>query len=103
MSEIGRRLVFGGESMVEIEPFPVPEPGPGQVLVRVSRSQISAGSEKNGLVASSRPDARRPMGYTTVGRVQSVGAGVEEFQPGDRVLAFGNHGSHWLVGEAGRS
>jgi 2-desacetyl-2-hydroxyethyl bacteriochlorophyllide A dehydrogenase len=103
MSEMGRRLVFGGEGLVEIETFPVPEPGPGQLLVRVSRSQISAGSEKNGLVAPSRSGARRAMGYTTVGRILAVGAGTEEFQPGDRVLAFGNHGTHWLVGEAGRS
>ena len=57
----GRRLVAVG-GHVEIEPFEVPEPGPGQVLVRVARSQVSAGSEKNALLAASAEP--QPLGYT---------------------------------------
>ena len=45
MSEIGRRLMRVEGKRVEIEEFEVPEPGPGQVLVRVNRSQVSAGTE----------------------------------------------------------
>jgi 2-desacetyl-2-hydroxyethyl bacteriochlorophyllide A dehydrogenase len=103
VSEAGRRLVLVGRERVEIETFDVPEPGPGQVLVRVHRSQVSAGSEKNAFLGASNPEARRTTGYTTVGRVLAVGPGVEEYREGERVLAFGNHGSHWLTGQAGRS
>ncbi len=100
MSEIGSRLVFVGTNSVEVETFDVPDPGPGQILVRVHRSQVSAGSEKNALLGASSSDARRPTGYTTVGEVLAVGSGREDFDPDDRVLAFGNHGSHWLVDPA---
>ena len=97
MAEVGRRLVQVGGNRVEIEEFDVPEPGPGEVLVRVTRSQISAGSERSGFRDDVPADARRHLGYTTVGRVQAVGEGVEEFAVGDRVLAWGPHGSHWLA------
>lgn len=97
MNEIGSRLVLVGANGVEVETFDVPEPGPGQILIRVNRSQVSAGSEKNALLGASSSDARRPTGYTTVGVALAVGAGAADFAPGDRVLTFGNHGSHWLV------
>ena len=92
-------MVFVGRDRVELEDFDVPEPGPGQVLMRVSRSQVSAGSEKNALLGAKSADARRPTGYTTVGRVIASGRGMEEYKPGDRILAFGNHGTHWLTGQ----
>ena len=115
MSDIGRRLVKVGAGRVEVETFEVPEPGPGEVLMRVHRSQVSAGSEKNVLMLDEkgppmiRPslsgwlfggvpvDSRRFTGYTTVGRVLAAGTGMEEYKPGDRVLAHGIHGSHWVT------
>ncbi len=97
MAEVGRRLVQVGGNRVEIEEFDVPEPGPGEVLVRVTRSQISAGSERSGFRDDVASDARRHLGYTTVGRVQAVGDGVGDFAVGDRVLAWGPHGSHWIA------
>ena len=60
MAEVGRRLVQVGGNRVEIEEFDVPEPGPGEVLVRVTRSQISAGSERSGF----RDDAPRTRAVT---------------------------------------
>lgn len=96
----GQRLIFRSGFRVDLEPFEVPPPGPGQVLLRVTRSQVSAGSELNGLRALDRsgPEAPgRPGGYTTVGRVLAVGPGVDGFKEGDRMLAFGNHASHVLV------
>ena len=95
MPEAGRRLVQVGGDRVEIESFDVPEPGPGEVLVRVHRSQISAGSERSGFGPSVDQARRRYLGYTTVGHVQATG--VEGFAVGDRVMAWGPHGSHWLA------
>ena len=90
MAEIGRRLTVIGGQMVIVESFDVPEPGPGQVLVRVSRSQVSAGSERRRFRGGVERDPNlplgyleTPLGYTTVGRVEAVGSGVDDF-PGGR-------------------
>ena len=100
----GQRLVVDPAGQVHIETFEVQQPGPGQVLVRVACSQVSAGSELNGVrqrrAASLEERAQfepRHLGYTTVGRVEAVGEGIVDFEPGDRVLCAGNHGTHWLV------
>ncbi len=89
----GRRLA-AVDGRIEMEDLTYPDPGPGQVLVRVTRSLVSAGSER-GAVAPPRSE-RRPLGYTTVGRVVEAGAGMEDFRPGDRVFTFGYHGTHWV-------
>ena len=47
MDETGVRLVFRSDRRVETETYAVPEPEPGQVLVRVARSHVSAGTEMN--------------------------------------------------------
>ncbi|HEY3108518.1 MAG TPA: zinc-binding alcohol dehydrogenase [Chloroflexota bacterium] len=97
VSARGHRLLVGGGA-VELAEHEWPDPGPGQILVRVARSQVSAGSEMNAHRAAAASGGEpRPTGYTTVGRVELVGPDVERFRPGDRVLAFGNHASHCLV------
>ena len=40
-----RRLLFVAPRRVEMAPVDVPEPGPGQLLVRTVRSGISPGTE----------------------------------------------------------
>ena len=96
MSTLGKRLVVVGGKRVEIEDVEIPDPGPGQVLVRITRSLVSAGSEKSLLLQKTHPDTKSNLGYTTVGRVQKSGTGMESFKPGDRVFTFGHHGTHWL-------
>ena len=103
MAEMGRMLsVVDGERVV-VETFEVGEPGPGEVLVRVNRTQVSAGSEKGRFRGASAPDPKIPLGYweippgyTAAGRVQAIGPGVEGFEIGDRVFASGRHASHLL-------
>ena len=97
MLEMGRRLVQIGGDRVEIENFDLPEPGPGEVLVRIHRSQISAGSERTGFGPDVDQNHRRYLGYSTVGHVQATGDGVEGFAVDDRVMAWGPPGSHWLA------
>jgi 2-desacetyl-2-hydroxyethyl bacteriochlorophyllide A dehydrogenase len=99
MGETGLRLVFRSDGRVETEEYAVPEPGPRQVLVRVHRSHVSAGTEMNffRLNPPDGPLQRTPLGYMTVGTVERVGDEISEYAPGDRVLTCGHHGSYWLV------
>ena len=101
MTMDAKRLKVTDDGRVEIESYPVPIPGPDQVLVRILVTHVSAGSEVNvlrqrrGAPAGNFPDAG--LGYTALGVVEQVGADVVGRQPGDRVLCGGNHGTHWLV------
>ena len=89
----GRRLI-AVDGRIEMEDTEFPDPGPGQVLVRVTKSLVSAGSEQGALIRAT--SERRPLGYTTVGRVIEAGAGMEAFRQGDRAFTFGFHGTHWV-------
>ncbi|MAG37530.1 MAG: hypothetical protein CL878_14940 [Dehalococcoidia bacterium] len=95
-----RRVLFTGPRQGEIERFSLPAPAPRQVLVRATRTLISAGSEVKGFrgVSSGGPtDYPRRPGYSFVGLVEQVGAAVTEVQPGDRVATQKGHASHALV------
>lgn len=100
--ETGKVVVFPHEHAAVLEDFPVPTPGPGQILVKSAYSCISAGTERKrymNVYADSgvpqRPFPVRP-GYANVGTVVEVGAGVTAYQPGERVLTMANHASHYL-------
>ena len=96
----GQRLIFRSGFRVDLEPFEVPAPGPGQVLLRVTRSQVSAGSELNGLRALDGAALRprvAPVATPPSGASWRWGRGWTASSEGDRVLAFGNHASHVLV------
>jgi L-iditol 2-dehydrogenase len=88
---------------VELESFPVPVPQAGQVLVRNTHSQVSAGSETNflrfGPQSYGLPDnvLRANVGYMTVGRIAAIGPGVTGFAVGDRVTTTAGHASHSII------
>ena len=104
----GKRLVsvYQGPDVnrtIEIEDFETSEIGDSQVLVRVSKSQVSAGSEKgyvtgmHSLLKVELEKYDNNPGYTTVGHVLESGKSMSAFKPGDRVLTYGNHASHWVT------
>lgn len=104
MSISGKRLVQNPEGVVQVEDFAIPAPKPDQVLVGVTVTQVSGGSEMNGVrrrrnaTATERKQFQTtPMGYTAVGRVEAVGSQITDWAVGDRVLVGGSHASHWLV------
>ena len=69
---------------LRLEELPVPEIGPGEMLVRVHASGI-CGSD---LMEWYRlPKAPLVLGHEIAGEVAGVGPGVEKFAPGDRVIA----------------
>ena len=98
----GSRLVFHPGMRVDVEEFTVLAPGANEVLVRVSRSQVSAGTELNLLRGMERSGRHAGYpGYAAVGRVLDVGGGITDFAPGARVLTMGRHATHCTVDVTG--
>jgi len=92
----GWRVVVRASGVVETERYPIPRPGPGQVLIETEWTAISAGTEL-GVQEQSRSGDYYP-GYSNVGRVVARGEGTSGVEVGTRVLSFGNHASHVLSG-----
>jgi L-iditol 2-dehydrogenase len=70
---------------LELADFPQPQPGPGDVLIRVAACGI-CGSDVHGYDGTS--GRRIPpivMGHEAAGLVAAVGTRVSRFKPGDRV------------------
>jgi threonine dehydrogenase-like Zn-dependent dehydrogenase len=79
--------VYRGPNDVVIEQHETPEPGPGEVLVRVGVCGI-CGSDATEF--SRGPVLARPpmvLGHEFAGTVERAGPGVEGFRPGTRVVA----------------
>src|SRR5215210_3677100 len=107
-----RRLLFVAPRRVELAPVDLPEPSPGQFLVRTLHSGISTGTELlcyRGLVDPDLPLDERigslggsfrypfPYGYSCVGEVERSGGRIP---PGTLVFAFHPHQDRFLVSEA---
>jgi L-iditol 2-dehydrogenase len=71
---------------VRLETVPVPEIGPGEILVRVHTCGICGTDLKK--IATGSHSAPRIFGHETTGVVARVGEGVRNFQLGDRVMVF---------------
>jgi L-iditol 2-dehydrogenase len=78
--------VYRGVNDVRLETVPVPEIGPGELLVRVHTCGVCGTDLKK--IAAGSHSAPRIFGHETSGVVAAVGAGVRQFEPGDRVVVF---------------
>ena len=80
-----KSLLLSAYNHLEIVDLPAPEPGPGEVLIRVAACGI-CGSDVHGYDGSS--GRRIPpivMGHEAAGTVAALGAGVAGYSVGDRV------------------
>lgn len=88
-----RGVVLPGNRQLEIREFPVPEPGPGQVLVRMKASSL-CGSDLRAIYRpveqGSGPEAYQGViaGHEPCGQIEKVGPGVSRFGAGDRVIIY---------------
>ncbi|MGK5729235.1 quinone oxidoreductase family protein [Streptomyces sp. URMC 124] len=89
---------FGGPEVMRVEETPVPQPGPGEVLI--AAEAISVGFAQTQMRRNIfpapmwRPEFPIVLGGDVIGRVAGVGAGVTGFREGDRVGAFTLHGAY---------
>jgi 2-desacetyl-2-hydroxyethyl bacteriochlorophyllide A dehydrogenase len=106
----GIRAVMPAPYTITVETYEVGAPGPGQVLVATEASGISPGTElavytgiHQWLADPTRTWPKFPFvaGYSAVGQIAAVGAGVNRFKEGDRVIWPGRHESHALVNAEG--
>src|SRR5215467_10191039 len=81
-----KAAVYRGINDVRLEEVPVPEIGPGEILLRVHTCGICGTDLKK--IATGSHSAPRIFGHETSGRIAAVGEGVRGFQPGDRVIVF---------------
>lgn len=92
-------VVFTEPRRAVIEERSIPEPGPGEVLVKTRRSLISTGTELT-IYSGEYPErsswadyAKYPFipGYSNVGQIVRVGDGVEGSLVGTRVASHAPH------------
>jgi NADPH2:quinone reductase len=85
----------GGPEVFEYAEILTPEPGPGEVLIKVAYAGVNPADWKN---RQGRLEQYRPyffpyiIGFDTAGVVAGTGAGVAGFAVGDRVFTPTNHG-----------
>jgi NADPH:quinone reductase-like Zn-dependent oxidoreductase len=110
---------YGPPEVVRISNVPTPVPAEGEVLVKAFATTVNSGDARlramrvpRGLslpvrLTSGITKPRKPiLGFEMAGKVEAVGTGATEFQPGDRVVAsrgfdFGCHAEYATVGEKG--
>jgi threonine dehydrogenase-like Zn-dependent dehydrogenase len=86
-------VTLPGNSTVELHDFPVPKPGPGQVLIRMKASSI-CGSDIRAIYRAHL--GKGPEGYQAgtiaghepCGQIVEVGPNCKEFKAGDRVIIY---------------
>ena len=73
-------------AVLERRDAPVPQPGAGQLLVRVRASSLNRGEFVAGHGLHGQPGAWKAVGTEGAGEVAAVGEGVSAFAAGDKVM-----------------
>lgn len=85
-------VLLPGQRQVKFKEFPVPEPGHGQVLVKMKASSI-CGSDIRAIYREhlgKGPEAYQNViaGHEPCGQIEKVGPGCKRFKAGDRVVIY---------------
>ncbi len=83
------RAVTIREQEILIEEHPDPEPGAGEVLVRVQAAGLNGADmmQRRGLYPAPPGSPKDIPGLELAGKVAALGPGAERFEAGDRVMA----------------
>ncbi len=85
-------VLLPGQKRVEFKEFDVPQPGPGQVLVKMKASSI-CGSDIRAIYREhlgKGPEAYQNViaGHEPCGQIVRIGPGCKQFKEGDRVIIY---------------
>ncbi len=80
-----RALVFRGPNQIGIERVPIPKPGPGEAVIRVTLTTI-CGTDLHILKGEYPVRPGLVIGHEPVGVIHELGVGITGYQVGDRVL-----------------
>lgn len=80
-----RAARYHGPGDVRVEDVPEPSAGPGEVLLRIRACSTCGTDAKAYRFGHHQMDPPVVMGHEIAGKVVEVGAGVDEWSPGDRV------------------
>src|SRR6202047_3849668 len=80
-----RALVFRGPNQIAIEQVPIPKPGPGEAVIRVTSTTI-CGTDLHILNGEYPVRPGLVIGHEPVGVIHELGVGVTGYEVGDRVL-----------------
>ena len=86
-----KAVFLPGNKRVEIRAVEVPHPGPGEVLIEVKASCICRSDLSlyyGNAVVGGDTAGKCITGHEPAGVVAEIGAGVEQFAPGDRVAVY---------------
>ena len=81
-----RAAVYRGINDIRVETVPVPEIGPGEVLIRVHCCGVCGTDLKK--IHTGSHSAPRIFGHEIAGVIAATGEGVQGFQVDDRVMVF---------------
>src|ERR1700752_3342899 len=80
-----KALVFRGPNQIAVEQVPIPQPGPGEAVIRVTLTTI-CGTDVHILKGEYPVRAGLVIGHEPVGVIHELGVGVTGYRVGDRVL-----------------
>lgn len=80
-----KALVFRGTNQIALEQVPVPKPGPGEAVIRVTMTTI-CGTDLHILKGEYPVKPGLTIGHEPVGVIHELGVGVTGYKVGDRVL-----------------
>ena len=84
-----KAAVYQGSQQLIIENIPIPEPGPGEILVKVGYSAI-CGTDVHAFLYDIAPPGA-VMGHEFSGSVVAIGSGVNRWKIGDRLVGGGGN------------
>ena len=80
-----KALVFQGPNQIGVEQVPIPKPGPGEAVIRVTLTTI-CGTDLHILKGEYPVKAGLIIGHEPVGVIHELGVGVTGYAVGERVL-----------------
>src|SRR6185369_14189902 len=87
---------FGGPEVLEIQDVPKPEPGAGEILVRVRSTALNRADllQRQGRYAAPPGAAQNIPGLEFAGEVAELGTNAQRWRKGDRVMGIIGGGAH---------